>query len=284
MSTSLIHRNPVGMILLAVLVSALFACSPAGIPRAPDGTLLRKIQDRGKLIVGVKYDLPTFGYENPNTKLVEGFDPAIAREIAAYIFGDPSKVELKQAVSKDRIPFLKDGTVDVILSTMTINEDRLKEIDFSVVYFVAGQRLLVPKDSRISSVADIGDKKVGSAKGSTSATNLSKFTNDVVPFDSYSEAAKAMLANQIDAVSTDDVILYGLALGIPGLRVVGAQFSYEPYGAGIAKDNPELLNVVNTVIKNLKSSGKWKELWKREIGDKVGIATIPDPPADEWRR
>lgn len=273
------------LFFLTVLVFLLPACAPRGIGPAPEGSLLRKIQDRGRLIVGVKYDLPTFGFRNLLTNAVDGFDPAIGREIAARIFGDPSKVEFKEAVSKDRIPFLVDGTVDVVLSTMTINDDRLKDIDFSVVYYLAGQRLLVRKESRITSVADLADKKVGSGKGSTSATNLNKFTlGELVLYNTYSEATNDLLAEKIDAVSTDDVILYGLALVNPAVNVVGAQFSYEPYGAGVAKNNPELLNEVNTVIRNLKTSGKWKQIWKKEIGDKVGILTIPDPPPDEWRR
>jgi ABC-type amino acid transport substrate-binding protein len=273
------------LFVLLVLSFLLSACAPKGIGPAPEGTLLRKIQDRGKLIVGIKTDIPTFGFKELRFNTIEGFDPAIGREIAARIFGDPSKVEFKPAVSKDRIPFLLDGTVDVILSTMTINDDRLKDIDFSVVYYVAGQRLLVRKDSHITSVADLADKKVGTAKGSTSATNLGKFSvGQVVLYDTYFDATTDLVQGKIDAVSTDDVILYGFALVNPDTNVVGAQFSYEPYGVGVPKNNPELLNEVNTVIHNLKTSGKWKQIWKKEIGDKVGILTIPDPPPDDWRK
>src|SRR5574341_1367158 len=157
-----------------ILVSiAVTACgSPSALPLAKEGTLLRKIQDRGKVIVGVKYDVPTFGYLNSKTNTLEGFDPAVAREIAAYIFGNPNKVEFKEAVTKDRIPFLKDGTVDVILSTFTINEERLKEVDFSFVYYVPGDRLLVSKDSPIRTVADLDGRKVAVNKGSSSMDRL----------------------------------------------------------------------------------------------------------------
>src|SRR6266849_6914501 len=106
----------------------LNACGNSAMPLAREGTLLRKIQDRGKLIAGVKYDLPTFGYLNPQSNRIEGFDPAIAREIAAYLLGDPNKIEFKEAITKNRIPFLKDGTVDLIVSTMTITEERLKDV------------------------------------------------------------------------------------------------------------------------------------------------------------
>src|SRR5574341_665116 len=167
------HKGVFKVCVVVLLTSIVTACSgPSGLPPAKEGTLLRKIQDRGKLIVGVKYDVPTFGYLNPKTNTLEGFDPAIAREIAAYIFGNPNKVEFKEAVTKNRIPFLKDGTVDVILSTFTINEERLKEVDFSFVYYVSGDRLLVSKDSPIRTVADLDGRKVAVNKGSSSMDRL----------------------------------------------------------------------------------------------------------------
>jgi ABC-type amino acid transport substrate-binding protein len=126
----------IGFLLIALLalglVGAQCAAPPTptptpplpeakGLPKAPEGTLLRKIQDRGKLTAGVKYDVPTFGYLNPTTNQLEGFDVDLVKYIANYILGDPNAVEFKQAVSKDRIPFLQGGVVDIIASTMTIN-------------------------------------------------------------------------------------------------------------------------------------------------------------------
>lgn len=255
------------------------------LPQTAAGTGLRKIQDRGKLIVGTRADTPTFCYLNPKTNQMEGFDVAIAKEIANFVFGDPNKVEFKTITSAERIPLLKDGTIDLAIATMTINEDRVKEIDFSVVYYVAGQRILVPQASAIKGLGDLDNKKVGAAKSSTSAANLKKQTKaQVIEFDTWGAAAQAMGANQVDAVSTDDIILYGLQLTHPNTKVVGSQFSYEPYGIGIAKNSPDLLNAVNTVIKNLKSSGKWKTLWMNEVGGKIGVTLAPDPPGDEWKR
>src|SRR5574341_1069327 len=270
-----------------ILVSiAVTACgSPSALPLAKEGTLLRKIQDRGKVIVGVKYDVPTFGYLNSKTNTLEGFDPAVAREIAAYIFGDPNKVEFKEAVTKDRIPFLKDGAVDVILSTMTITEERMKEIDFSVVYYIADTRLLARKDNPILHSFGIASTKVAANKGSGTVPLLGSIPQvEVVQVTNASEGMQLLLTRQVDAMAGDDIALFGLALQNPELQVVGTALASEPLGAGVAKGNPELLDVVNTVIKNLKSSGKWKAIWKTEVGDKLGILTIPEPPADEWQK
>jgi putative glutamine transport system substrate-binding protein len=270
-------------VLLLLVMAA--GCGPTGVPRAREGTLLRKVQDRGRLIVGVKHGHPTFGYRDPKTHAVNGFDPAVGREIAAHIFGEQERVEFTETITRDRIPFLQSGRVDVVLSTMTITEERLKQIEFSVVYYVAGQRLLVPKGSPIKGVADLDGKRVATTRDSTAELNLRKQNGvKVVLFDTHSEGVQALLRGEVDAESTDDTTLYGLALLNPGLEVVGAPFSYEPYGAGIASGHPEFLELVNSVIRKLKTSSRWKEIWKAEIGERLGIFTTPEPPPDDWRR
>jgi putative glutamine transport system substrate-binding protein len=174
--------------------------------------------------------------------------------------------------------------VDLVISTMTVNADRETQIDFSNVYYLAGQSLLVPKDSAIASVKGLAGKKVCSAKGSTSEANIRKFAPqaELILFDSYSECVTAMAGKRADAVSTDDNILLGFASQDKNLKLVGGQFTFEPYGMGIKKGNPEFQQLVNDVLKSMKTSGKWKELFKKEIGDKTGVAT-PEPPIDDGR-
>ncbi len=276
----------VGIVIAGLLAGCTGVAPAAGskkaLPKAADGTLLRKIQDRGKIVVGVKYDVPMFGLLNPTSNKIEGFDADVAREIATTIFGNADAIEFKEAVSKNRIPFLQDGTVDLVISTMTINADREQQIDFSVVYYLAGQSLLVPKASAITSINDLAGKKVGTAKGSTSENNIRAKAPkaDVQLFDGYAEAVAAMDAGRLDAVTTDDNILIGFQAKEPNKwKLVGGQFTKEPYGIGIAKNHPELVEVVNKVVKDLKTSGKWKELYKKSIP-----TTPPEPPIDDWRK
>jgi putative glutamine transport system substrate-binding protein len=281
------------VIMLSLVLGLVAGCGPTPVPptptkaaptKAPEGTLLRKIQDRGKLILGVKYDVPLFGYMNPQTNQLEGFDVALGKEIAKKIFGDETKVEFKQAVSKDRIPFLQQDVVDLIISTMTITEAREKEIDFSEVYYLAGQSLLVPKGSPIKSIADLEGRTVASVKGSTSEKNIREKAPkaNVILFDSYSECVTAMVGKRAEAVTTDDIILAGFASQNKDLTLVGGLFTYEPYGIGIKKGNKELVDLVNGVIRDLKASGRWKEIYTKEIGDKAGIPA-PVAPISDWR-
>jgi putative glutamine transport system substrate-binding protein len=284
------RRSLVWFSILALLVSACRETTntpvgggDAGIPKAAEGTLLREIQDRGKIVIGVKYDVPTFGYLNPVTNRLEGFDVDIGHAIAEYIFGDPNAVEYKEAVADNRVRHLNDGTVDVILSTMAINAERLREIDFSVVYYVAGQTLLVPKNSPIKGVADLNEKKVGTIRDSVSEANIRVRAPEaeISLFDSHAHAVNAMANGQVDAVTTDDAILYGYERRAPDRwQVVGGQFTQEPYGAGVAKGNQELLDVVNTVIRAMKADGRWTTLYKTWLSE----TDVPSPPPDDWQQ
>ena len=134
--------------------TAMAATTPTAMtPVTPTvDTSLATIKSRGKLIAGVKYDVRIFGYLNPATNQVEGFDVDLAREVAKRVFGSPDAVEFVEAISANRIPYLNEGKVDMIFSTMTANEDRAKQIEFSDTYYVAGQSLLVPINSTIASV------------------------------------------------------------------------------------------------------------------------------------
>lgn len=259
------------------------AAAPTNTTAAGGGAItnnLAAIKARGKLIAGVKYDVRIFGYLNPETNVVEGFDVDLARAVATRIFGNPDAIQFEEAISRNRIPYLDEGRVDVIFSTMTANATRAGQIDFSDVYYVAGQSLLVPVNSDIATVNDLAGKRVGTAKGSTSETNIRSFAPQatIELFDGYAQAVAAMDAGRLDAVTTDDIILYGFQRDSPDkFKVVGGQFTQEPYAAGVKKGNTDLLNEVNGALRDLKESGEWQVLYKKWIGtDPQGV-----PPA-KW--
>jgi aspartate/glutamate/glutamine transport system substrate-binding protein len=276
------------LILVAALV-ALPACNPptgspaGGVAQAPAGTLLRKVQDRGKMVIGVKYDVPTFGYLNPRNNQLEGFDVDLGKAIAREVLGSETKVEFVQAKSADRIPFLEQGQVDLVLSTMTANEDRAKQIDFTDTYYIAGQSLLVKKDSTISGIRDLAGKSVCSVTGSTSEKNVRDKSPqaNVILFGTYSECVQQMDTGRADTVTTDDIILLGFVKESPDkYKVVGGQFTIEPYAGGISKNNPEFSKAVNDAIKKIKSSGEWKRIYEKNL---PGVQVPKDPPPVDWR-
>ncbi|MGG0755829.1 glutamate ABC transporter substrate-binding protein [Brevibacillus laterosporus] len=265
---------------LAVMLSAT-ALTACGSSKPQDGTgssgktaatdTVAKIKERGKYVVGVKYDLNLFGLKDPASGNVEGFDIDIAKAIAKKILGDENKIELKEVTSKTRIPMLKNGEIDSIIATMTITEERKKEVDFSDVYFMAGQSFLVKKDSTIKGLEDFTKgKKVVTAKGSTSAKNIRENAPEaeVLEFENYAEAFTALKAGQGDALTTDNALLYGMAKQDPNFRVVEGTFTEEPYGIALPKGDTEFVALVNDLIKEMKQNGEYDKLYEKWIGEK----------------
>src|SRR4051812_49364580 len=272
----------VGLLALLVLgcggATGAMPGKSASLPAFPADSYMARIQQRGQLVVGVKYDTPPFGSLNPVNNQVEGFDPDLARELARALFGDETKVRLDEAVSRNRVPFLQEDKADVILSTMTITDERRQEIDFSEPYYIAGQSILVRKGSPIQSVDDLNGRTVASAQGSTSERNVRERAPgaNLLLFPAYAESLAALKDNRADAVSTDDTILMGMILKDPDLQMVGGLFTEEPYGAGIKKGRPEFLAFVNRVFDDAKASGRWTELYKKHIAPLSGF--VADPP------
>ncbi|WP_047152293.1 ABC transporter substrate-binding protein [Aneurinibacillus tyrosinisolvens] len=247
--------------------------SAGGESKAPAAAVktLDEIKKRDKFVVGVKYDTNLFGLKDPGTGKVEGFDIDISKAIAKKILGDENKIELKEVTSKTRIPMLKNGDIDAIVATMTITEARKKEVDFSDVYFKAGQSLLVKKGSPIKSIADIkpGTKVLG-VKGSTSVKNIrEKAPNaSVLEFENYSEAFSALKAGQGEALTTDNAILYGMMKQDPNYEMVGNNFTDEPYGIAVRKGDTDFVKTVNDTLKELKDSGEYAKIYEKWLGEK----------------
>lgn len=260
------------VVLLATMILA--ACGKTDAPKSDTATQAGGIEDikkRGKFVAGVKFDTYLFGFKNPSNGQVEGFDIDIAKAISKEIFGDESKLELKEVTSKTRIPMLQNGDIDAIIATMTITDERKEQVDFSDVYFKAGQSLLVKKGSPIQSVADIkkGTKVLG-AKGSTSVKNIREQAPDatVLEFDNYQDAFAALKAGQGDALTTDNAILFGMAKQDPDFEVVGGIFTDEPYGIAVKKGNTELQTLINDVIQSMQQSGEYDKLYESWMGEK----------------
>ncbi len=235
----------------------------------PADSTLGKIQSKGEITIGVKYDVPPFGFQNPQTNEVEGFDVELGKAVAAKLGVEPKFIE---AISDNRIPFLEDGTADLILSTMTINEERVEQIEFSDPYFIARGRVLVPEDSDITGVGDLAGKNVCTALGSTYEANLKEQAPEakLKLVDSYSECLELIQNGAVDAVSTDDVILTGMIIQDETLKLVGEELTQEPYGAGIKKGNSEMVQFVNETFQELKDNGTWDKLYEEWIGKYTG--------------
>ena len=254
---------------------------PAGPPVVTAGSYMAKIRARGFLIAGVGQTTFHFGYLNPLDGKIEGFDIGIVRAIAAAIFGNPDKVEFRAVSSAQRISDIQSGKADIVASTMTITCARLQQVDFSTVYFDAGQRVLVPINSPVTGIADLGGRKVCAATGSTSLANLQAAPSHPIPVAvPYSIDCLVLLQQgDVAAISTDDSILAGLAAQDPRTKIVGPRISNEPYGLAISRQHPDFVRFVNAVLQRLRADGQWAASYARWIG-----TPAPPPPPARYKR
>ncbi|WP_339239218.1 transporter substrate-binding domain-containing protein [Paenibacillus sp. FSL R5-0517] len=243
--------------------------SGSGGDAVAKGTI-EQIKERGKLIAGVKYDTKLFGLKDPASGNVEGFDIDIAKALAKQILGDETKVELKEVTSKTRIPMLQNGDIDIIIATMTITDERKEQVDFSDVYFEAGQSLLVKNDSPITGLESLSGVKVLAVKGSTSAQNIREKAPDaeVLEFDNYQDAFTALKAGKGEALTTDNIILIGMQQTDNSFQLVGGNFTSEPYGMAIRKGDTAFVEEVNKLLKSMKDSGEYDTLHEKWLGSK----------------
>lgn len=244
-------------------------------------SMMASIKKRGRLIAGVDSTTNLFGFLNPATGDFEGFDIDIVKQIADALFGDwQGHVQWKAIPSSSREDMLTSGQVDIVVRTYSITCDRLQKIDFSSTYYVAGQRVLVPKFKHIKSLADLRDKKVCAAQDSTSLTKLAQAPERPIPVSvrNWADCLVMLQQGQVDAVSTDDTILAGMAKQDPNLEVVGPRLTEEDYGVGIPKGNADMVRYVNYVLDNVRS-GAWRQsynIWLSELGS-------ASPPSATYR-
>jgi glutamate transport system substrate-binding protein len=248
----------------------------------PAGTTMARLHDAGKVTIGTKIDQPGFGLLNPRTNTPEGFDVEVAKIIAGKMGMAPEKIEWKETVSANRESFIENGQVDYVVATYTINDTRKQKVDFGGPYYVAGQDIMVAKGNplKIGGPDDLAGKNVCSVEGSTPAQKI----RDSYPqakltlFDVYSKCADALDNGQVDAVTTDNVILTGLVAGAPEKReLVAKPFTQEPYGIGLKKGDTEFRNFINDVLEESYKDGSWAAAWDRTAG-KITGQKAPEPP------
>jgi glutamate transport system substrate-binding protein len=260
---------------------------PDTLPSTENSTTLARIAATGKVRIGVKFDVPLFGLKDASTGTLSGFDIEISKIIASALFaGDPdatSRIVFVEALSKNRERLLTEGAVDLVVSTYTINDARKQFVDFAGPYYVAGQDILAKRtdieSGRIRGVGDVAGKKVCSVTGSTSLANLraaSPTADTGITKDKYSECFVALQAGRVDAMTTDDVILLGLAQGSPEFSLTGNPFHTEPYGIGISKSDSEMRTFVNSVLQKAFDDGRWRAAFAATVGTTGAIA--PTPP------
>ena len=254
------------------LASAAGAAVLAGRATQARADVLDTIKSRGKLLAGVKYDTPPFGFVDSSDK-VAGFDIDLVREIATKL-GVP--VEFVKVTSPTRIPLLVSGNVDLVAASMTNTPERAQTIDFSITYYTGAQTLVMPESSTISGVKDLKGKIVAVQQGTTLEKNLADVAPGAtaLPFRDYTSAWLALRQGRADALTGSSDILRGFIKTASGFKIVGEKFSVEPFGIGFRKGEAGLRDVVDGVLRDLWKSGRYQELYRK------WFEVEPDVPID----
>ncbi|HET6734958.1 glutamate ABC transporter substrate-binding protein [Mycobacterium sp.] len=247
----------------------------------PPGSTMAAIAERGRLIVGVDQDTYLFGFRNPSTGKVEGFDIDIAGEIAQAIFGDPELIQPRVVNADQRESVLQNGEVDLVVRTYSITCARKQLVDFSTVYFIANQRILSVKNSGIDSFGALSGKRVCAVSGTTSLAKLYELNPkpEIFGATTWTDCLVMLQQGQVDAISTDDVVLEGLAHQDPNVEVVGDSIAIEPYGIGVKKGDDELVRFVNGVLEKIREDGTWERLYQARL---QSLGPSPGPPAARY--
>lgn len=257
--------KPVALLLLLFPLLLLAACSSESLSAVD---INDRLEDNPEIVWGVKVDTRLFGLYNIEKNKIEGFDIDIAKALTKEMTGDAANAKFVEVTSKTRIPLIKNGNIDTIIATMTISEERKKQVDFSDVYFAAGQALLVPLDSAIQSVDDLSSETtVLAVKGSTSAANIREHAPDanVLELENYSEAFTALQSGQGDAMTTDNAILLGIVAKNPAYRLAGDNFTDEPYGIAINKGQEPFVRTLNQALQTIKDNGVYDKIYAKWI-------------------
>lgn len=191
------------------------------------------------------------------------------------ILGPNGKCVFVPVTSGTRVPLLKNGNIDAIMATMTITPEREKQVDFTHSYFDAGQSLLVKKGSPIKNIHDLNrpGKVVLGVSGSNSVKNVAKHAPKarVLQLSDYAQAMTALKSKQGDALTTDNGILYGMAAENPGYEVVGGNFTKEPYGIAVNKNQARFRNKLNWALKEVEKDGTYNRLLLKWFGNVKGF-------------
>lgn len=293
-------------ILVAVALAAALAlagCGREGGPGAAEGSgyqpavaqnvqvagspTFATMQQRGRVIVGVKDDQPGLGFRDATTGQFSGFDIDMAKMVAGGLGFTPEQIEFKTVPSAARENAIARGEVDYYVGTYSITDKRKAQIGFAGPYYNTGQSLLVrADDTAITGPQTLKGKRVCSVTGSTPIQRVRDqgLTDQIVEFQTYTQCVDQLRNGQVDAVTTDEAILKGYAAQSPDqLKIVGQPFptpDTERYGIGMRKEDTALRTKVNDLLQAAASDGTWQRIYDGTLG-RSGTAAQP-PQVDRY--
>ncbi len=244
------------LMLISMVLIAFAGCgSTGGGNGGGDGDYMLDV-----LRVGFKNDVPGFGYLNPETNQIEGFEVDLAKALAKELTGSEENYTATEVNANTRGPMLDNGELDCIIATFTIRPDRLELYNFSDVYFTDHIGLLVKKDAGFESFADLDGKTIGVAQSATTrdaiqeAADAAGISVTFSEYGTYPEIKTALVSGRVDCFSVDKAILLGYL--DDDTAILPEDFAPQDYGIATKKDNTELAEKINGILAEMKENGE----------------------------
>ena len=275
-----------GALFLLVTIALGFA-SCGGDSRAT--SLIDKIAGDRKVIVGTKWDQPGLGLKAGSGE-PQGFDVDVAKYVIRELSGGRSvEVEWKESISSNREAFLASGAVDFIVASYSITEARKQKVTFAGPYIIAHQDTMVRAESTgITKATDLEGKRICQVAGSNAYKRVTDPPPDgqldldvqLVGAANWSECVAKLSGNNLDAVTSDDLLLAGFAAqGGDRFRILGDPFTDEKWGIGLRKGDIKTCEAVNAAIEKMYSDGTVRQLFDKWFGTFSGLTVPTAPPS-----
>jgi glutamate/aspartate transport system substrate-binding protein len=245
---------------------------------------LDKIKASGVIVVGQRESSTPFSYIIDPQQPAVGYSMDICMKIVdavkAKVGNRNIRTEYKTVTSANRIPLIKDGSVDIECGSTTNNLDRQKEVAFSVTTFVAATRLVAKKSNRVRMMFDLRGKPVVSTAGSTPLKQVVQFneryrTNmNILQGKDHGESFSMVEDGRAVAFAMDDILLSSLIANSknPSDYTLSIQaLSIEPYGIMLRRDDREFKKLVDETVIGLFKSGEIRKIYNKWF-------TSPIPP------
>ena len=224
---------------------------------------VQKIVDRGVLRVGVKQDLPNFGYRDPESNQYTGMEVEIAKKVAAELGVD---IEFTPVTAQTRGALLDNGQLDMVIATFTVTEERKELYNFTTPYYTDAVGFLVRKDSKIQSSWEALDGlTIGVTQGSIQWGLLEEIAAEkgielnFRELGSNSEVVVALAAHRVDAFSIDQSILSAF-LGKTN-ELLDLQYQPSEYGIVTKKSNTDLATYLDGLVEDWTEDGTLQAIY-----------------------
>ncbi|MFT3952888.1 MAG: ABC transporter substrate-binding protein [Piscinibacter sp.] len=250
-------------------ILALAATLVAGSASLVHADQLADIRARGKLVCGTLGTAEPFSFQHPQTRQIVGYDVDICQKIAESL---GVTLELKPIAVEARIPELVQGRVDILAANLGYTPERAQQIDFSFSYFVSQQKIMVTRESGITTLEQLAGRKVTALKGSSSEQGVRRLipTAETVTFQDTSAAFLALVQDKVDAFCASELILVKLrqqAERTNPMVVIERSLFVEPWGLGLRRGETAFRDHVNGVLTQLQASGEIDRTFNKWLGE-----------------